>query len=74
MKKSEFKQLNENLEKLHVKIEQCLGIIRVLHIACNGEIDPPLWAVRDSTSAVDDLLLDAALLVCDCGEVIEGEI
>ena len=74
MKKSEFKQLNAKLEQLHTKIEQCLGIVRVMHIACNGEIDPPFWAIRDSCSAIDDFLIDAALLTCDCGEAIEREI
>ncbi len=73
MKKSEFAELDKKLELLHNKIDQCLGIVRVLHIACNGEIDPPLWAVRDSCSAIDDFLIDAALLVCDCGEKIQGE-
>jgi hypothetical protein len=72
MKKSEFIELDQKLAILHNKIDQCLGIVRVLHIACNAETPPPLWAVRDSCSAIDDFLIDASLLVCDCGEKIEG--
>ena len=72
MKKSEFIELDQKLAILHNKIDQCLGIVRVLHIACKTDETIPTWAIRETCSAIDDFLIDASLLVCDCGEKIEG--
>jgi hypothetical protein len=72
MKKSELKQINEQLIDAHTKTQQAWAIIRILAHAAQHKEPPPPWAVRDTCAAIEDYLAEISGLLYECGQTIEG--
>lgn len=74
MKKSELKQINAQLIDAYAKTQQAWAMVRVLAHAAQFEEPPPPWAVRDTCSAIEDLIGDISILLFDSGATIEGDL
>ncbi|CAB5238446.1 hypothetical protein UFOVP164_38 [uncultured Caudovirales phage] len=74
MKKSELKQINENLMSAYEKTQNAWGILRVLAHASQHSEPPPPWAVRDSCAAIEDYLIEITELLLQSGQTIEGDL
>lgn len=74
MKKSELKQINQNLIDAHEKVQNAWGILRVLAHAAQHSEPPPPWAVRDCCAAIEDYFFDISGLLFKSGESIEGDL
>jgi hypothetical protein len=74
MKKSELKQINAQLIDAHTKTQQAWAMVRVLAHAAQHSEPPPPWAVRDTCSAIEDLMGDISILLFDSGATIEGDL
>ena len=74
MKKSELKQINAQLIDAHTKTQNAWAMVRVLAHAAQYSEPPPPWAVRDTCSAIEDLLSEISGLLFESGYAIEGDL
>lgn len=74
MNKKEMRELSIKLTEAYKNIDQAWAVLRMMATATDAPEAPPAWVVRDTCSAIEDLLADSVLLIGEVGATIEGDI